>query len=86
MPKAQLRTTNRVRPRILGRSAPDVATKQTTGRMRTMGKLLGGAPRQVPAELSSGAEGARKRMMLSARSKAAKLDIMAKRRTDEGER
>lgn len=76
----------RARPRILGRAAPDVATNRATGRMRTLGKLLGGAPRQVPAELSSGAESAKKRMLLSARSKAAKLDILAKRRTDEGER
>ena len=72
----------RPRPRIESGRNPALVSSVDRKRIKTLSGLLDSTSRSVPEKLTKGAELARRRAM-SARSKAAKLDIMAKRRTDE---
>lgn len=76
----------RPRPRLTTGTNPAIKTSAEAGRVKTLGNLIGGSPKIVPDQLSSGAKDAQKKSALRARSKAAQLDILSKRRTDEGER
>lgn len=76
----------RPRPRLTTGTNPAIKTSKQAGRVKAVGNLLGDSPKIVPDQLATGAKDAQRQNALRARAKAAQLDILAKRRTDEGER
>ena len=76
---------SRPRPRIEGNSNPALIDSEDDARREAAEELLGDSRSMVPRALTGGAKEAAIRRAAAKRAKVAKLDIMAKRRTDDRE-
>lgn len=72
----------RPRPHNAGTQSPN-AEGGDARRIAAMQRLVGREANLVPNKLATGAKDARARTVASDRKRGAKLDIMAKRRTDQ---
>ena len=72
------------RPRVDGATNRAVMDSPKAKNRAKVAELVDRQGRVVPGKMATGAKEAQRKDALKARSMAAKLDIMAKRRTDDG--